>query len=64
LLGSGYQGKFTAGLAKDILTSGNNVLHQLAQLSEDHLNKIGNAKAIKIISALELGRRRDEFKLK
>jgi DNA repair protein RadC len=64
LLGSGYQAQSAVGLAKNILTSVNNDLHQLAQLSEDHLNKIGNAKAINIINALELGRRRDEFKLK
>ena len=67
LLGSGYQAQSAVGLAKNILTSVNNDLHQLAQLSVNDLIKfkgVGHAKAINIISALELGRRRDEFKLK
>ena len=67
LLGSGYQAQSAVGLAKNILTLVNNDLHQLAQLSVNDLIKfkgVGHAKAINIISALELGRRRDEFKLK
>jgi len=46
------------------LTSVNNDLHQLAQLSVKYLIKfkgIGHAKTINIISTLELGRRRYEF---
>ena len=64
LLGSGYQAQSAVGLAKNILTSVNNDLHQLAQLSVNDLIKfkgVGHAKTINIISALELGRRQDEF---
>jgi DNA repair protein RadC len=67
LLGSGYQAQSAVGLAKNILTSVNNDLHQLAQLSVNDLIKfkeVGHAKTINIISALELGRRQDEFNLK
>ena len=67
LLGSGYQAQSTVGLAKNILTSVNNDLHQLAQLSVNDLIKfkgVRHAKTINIISALELGRRQDEFNLK
>ena len=59
LLGSGYQAQSAVGLAKNILTSVNNDLHQLAQLSVNDLIKfkgVGHAKAINIISVLELGR--------
>ncbi len=66
-LRSGYQAQSAVCLSKNILTSVNNDLHQLAQLSLDDLIKfkgVGHAKAINIISTLELGRRRDEFKLK
>ena len=67
LLGSGYQAQSAVGLAKNILISVNNDLHQLAQLSVNDLIKfkgVGHAKTINIISALELGRRQDEFNLK
>ena len=67
LLGSGYQTQSAVGLAKKNLTSVNNDLHQLGHLSVNDLIKfkgVGHAKAINIISTLELGRRRDEFKVK
>ena len=67
LLGSGYQAQSAVGLAKNILISVNNDLHQLAQLSVNDLIKfkgVGHAKTINIISALELARRQDEFNLK
>ena len=67
LLDSGYQAQSAVGLAKNILISVNNDLYQLAQLSVNYMIKfkgVGHAKAINIISTLELGRRRDEFKLK
>ncbi len=66
LLGSGT-GKLSAlDLAKQILNSTQNNLNQLAKLGVGDLKKfkgIGEAKAINIVSALELGRRRksEEF---
>jgi len=66
LLGSGT-GKLSAlDLAKQILNSTQNNLNHLAKLGVGDLKKfkgIGEAKAINIVSALELGRRRksEEF---
>ncbi len=61
LLGSGTVSVSAVDLAKQILASANNNLHELAKLSLKDLMKfkgIGEAKGITIISALELGRRR------
>lgn len=61
LLGSGTKSLSAVDLAKHILTSVNHDLSQLAKMSVADLKKfkgIGEAKAITIVSALELGRRR------
>ena len=61
LIGSGSRNESAVELSKRILISVNNNLNELAKLSVDDLIKfkgIGEAKAISIITALELGRRR------
>lgn len=61
LLGSGTKTLSAVDLAKQILSSVENNLNALAKLSVKDLmkfNGIGEAKAISIVSALELGRRR------
>lgn len=61
LIGSGTPKQSAVDLSKDILKSAQHNLHELAKLSVDDLKKfpgIGEAKAISIVSALELGRRR------
>lgn len=61
LLGSGTKQLSAVDLAKYILSTVNFDLSQLAKLSVSELKKfkgIGEAKAITIVSALELGRRR------
>ncbi len=61
LIGSGNIDESAVGLAKRILASINNNLNKLGKLSVIDLTKfkgIGEAKAITIITALELGRRR------
>jgi len=61
LIGSGTKTLTAVDLAKQILQSVDNNLNLLAKLSIADLKKfkgIGEAKAISIISALELGRRR------
>ncbi|MEQ9230954.1 MAG: DNA repair protein RadC [Cyclobacteriaceae bacterium] len=61
LLGSGNQKQTAVDLAKEILRSVDNNLNSLAKLTVKDLikfNGIGEAKAITIVSALELGRRR------
>ena len=63
LLGSGNKEQNAVDLAKTILHSVNNDLHLLARLTIQDLQKfngIGEAKAITIISALEIGRRRKD----
>ncbi|MDN4164848.1 DNA repair protein RadC [Cytophagales bacterium LB-30] len=63
LIGSGTTELSAVDLSKLILHSVGNQLHQLARLSVKDLTKfkgIGEAKAISIVSALELGRRRKE----
>lgn len=63
LLGSGTTTMSAVDLAKRILQGARNNLHDLARLSVNDLMKmkgIGEAKAITIIAALELGRRRKE----
>jgi DNA repair protein RadC len=61
LIGSGNREESAVGLAKRILTFTSNNLNQLGKLSVNDLTQfkgIGGAKAISIITALELGRRR------
>lgn len=61
LIGSGNDKETAVDLAKRILSSVNNNLHQLGKLSISDFKQfkgIGEAKAISIIAALELGRRR------
>ncbi len=63
LINSGIQQYTAVDLAKLILSSVNHDLNQLAKLSIKELSKfkgIGEARAITIVSALELGRRRKE----
>jgi DNA repair protein RadC len=63
LLGSGTTTMSAVELAKRILQGVDNNLHDLARLSVKDLMKlkgIGEAKAITIIAALELGRRRKD----
>lgn len=61
LLGSGSRNESAVTLSKKILISVNNNLNALAKLSLEELVKfkgVGAAKAVSIITALELGRRR------
>ena len=61
LIGSGSSGESAVSLAKRILAKANNNLNLLGKLSVQQLmkfNGIGEAKAVSIIAALELGRRR------
>ena len=61
LIGSGSRNESAVSLAKKILISANNNLNELAKLSVEELTKfhgIGTAKGIAIITALELGKRR------
>jgi DNA repair protein RadC len=63
LIGSGSFEKSAVELSRYVLKSVNNDLGELAKLSVNDLKKykgIGEAKALSIISALELGRRRKE----
>lgn len=61
LISSGNRGETAVELAKRILISADNNLNTLGKLSLNDLQKfkgIGEAKAIAIVAALELGRRR------
>lgn len=63
LIGSGSRNETAVDLSKRILGSCQNDLHKLAQLGVKELSKfkgIGEAKAITIVAALELGRRRKD----
>jgi DNA repair protein RadC len=63
LIGSGTANMSAVDVSKKVLLHGNNNLNELAKLSVKDLMKIkgiGEAKAITIIAALELGRRRKE----
>jgi DNA repair protein RadC len=63
LIGSGNANETAVELSKKILASVNNNLHELSKLSINDLCKfkgIGDAKAVSIVAALELGRRRKE----
>ncbi|HSI78070.1 MAG TPA: DNA repair protein RadC [Lunatimonas sp.] len=64
LIGSGTTSLSAVDLAKNILRSVDNDLAQLARMTVKDLQRfkgIGEAKAIAIVSALELGRRRKEL---
>lgn len=66
IIGSGNRNYTAVDLAKQILHSVDNNLNLLAKLSVHDLKKfngIGEAKAINIVSTLELGRRRKEAEL-
>jgi len=61
LLGTGSREKSAVDLARDVLSLGKNNLNELGKLSLKELQNvkgIGPAKAVGIIAALELGRRR------
>lgn len=61
LLGSGSRKKTALDLAKEILTSVDNNLGQLGRLGVQELTRfdgVGTVKALSIITALELGKRR------
>lgn len=61
LIGTGIKNMTAIDLAKNILNAVNNDLYQVSRLSLKDLTKfkgIGKAKAINILAALELGRRR------
>ncbi|SMG29746.1 DNA repair protein RadC [Marivirga sericea] len=63
LIGSGTQSLSAIDVGKNILSDVNNDLNHLAKFSVKELTRfkgIGQAKAISIIAALELGRRRKE----
>jgi DNA repair protein RadC len=63
LIGSGTVSESAIDVARNILSQSKNDLNELAKLSVKDLQKfkgIGEARAIAIISALELGRRRKE----
>ncbi len=67
LIGSGNKSQTAVELAQYILSECGNDLNALAKLSIKDLQKfngIGEAKAISIISALEIGRRRKKFESK
>jgi DNA repair protein RadC len=66
LIGSGSRNETAVELSKRILVNVNNNLNELSKLSVQELMKfkgIGEAKAISIIAALELGRRRKETEI-
>ncbi len=63
LIGSGNREESAVELSKRILSTTSNNLNELSKLSVNDLMKfkgIGEAKAISIVAALELGRRRKE----
>jgi DNA repair protein RadC len=63
LIGSGNRNETAVELSKRILSAVENNLNELGKLSVKELTKfkgIGEAKAISIVAALELGRRRKE----
>jgi len=65
LLGSGNRDENAVELARRILATADNSLNELAKFGIKELTKfkgMGQAKAVNIISALELGRRRKEEK--
>jgi DNA repair protein RadC len=61
LINNGYKERSAVAIAKEILQTGKNNLNELGKLSLKDFQKIkgiGAAKAITIVAALELGRRR------
>jgi DNA repair protein RadC len=63
LLGSGTSNMSALDVAKRVLAAANNQLHELAKFSVSDLTKvkgIGEARAVTIIAALELGRRKKD----
>lgn len=65
LLGSGSKSHSAIELSQEVLDSVSNDLHQLASLNRDELIRfkgLGEVKAIRLIAAFELGRRRRELK--
>ncbi len=63
LIGTGSQNESAVELAKRLLCSVGNNLHELSKLGLSELNRfkgIADAKAIRIMAAFELGRRRNE----
>lgn len=67
LIGSGTRKKSALELAKEILLASNNDLSEFSKstlVSLCEFNGIGAAKAVTILAALELGRRRNEFVIK
>ena len=67
LLGSGTQAMSAVELAKKILQPADNNLHELARFTVRDLTRIkgiGQAKALTIVAALELGRRRKDLDAK
>jgi DNA repair protein RadC len=67
LIGSGSRSETAVELSKRILHAFENDLDKLGRLSVNELSKfkgIGEAKAISIISAMELGRRRRETEIR
>ena len=65
LIGSGIKNMSAVSLAQQILKYHNNNLDELAKRSVKELQKfkgIGEAKAITIVSAMELSRRKKKFK--
>ncbi len=66
LIGSGNREESAVDLSKRILASVHNSIHELARLPLEKLtnfNGIGPAKALSIITALELGKRRQQEKV-
>jgi DNA repair protein RadC len=66
LLGSGTRTLSAVDLAKKILAQSNNNLHELARMTVKDLIKtkgVGQVKALAIVSALELGRRRKDLEV-
>jgi DNA repair protein RadC len=66
LIGIGSRKKTAVDLAKDVLKMGKNNLNELSKLTASELMKvkgIGEAKAVVIAAALELGRRRQSSAL-
>jgi len=64
LLGTGTKSASTIELGKRVLFHANNSLHQLGRMTVNDLlkvNGIGEAKAMTMVAALELGRRRKEY---
>jgi DNA repair protein RadC len=67
LIGSGSRNETAVELSKRILHHYDNDLNKLGKASINELSNfkgIGEAKAISIIAALEIGRRRDDFETK